>query len=159
MYGKDYSVFCIFPDIYDFFNLVALQLHGWRAMRAWFWSSDISFSVIKVCSTTSSIELKYFRSDCTSRHDFDMMVSMSSNNDSSSTVLGSKRSDWYPQISGLGLATSTWPRASKISYRSKHLLHAAPCDSHVVTTAITKWSAFIPYAFWISVRVERFKAL
>ena len=54
----------------------------------------------------SCIALKSFQSDCSSRHNFDMIVSISSNNDSSGTVLGSKRSDLYPLISGLVLATS-----------------------------------------------------
>ena len=149
--------------------LAALKLHNFSIKAgdffkllnpAWCWSSDISFSVIKVCSTMSCIALKSLRSDCSSRHNFYMIVSISSNNDSSSTVFGSKRSDWYPLISGLGLATSTWSRAAKISsYLSKHLLHMAPCDSHLVTTALTKWSSFMPYALWISVMIEQFKVL
>ena len=148
--------------------LAALKLHNFSIKAgdffklsnpAWFWSSDISFSVIKVCSTTSCIALKSLWFDGSSRHNFYMIVSISSNNDSSSTVFGSKRSDWYPLISGLGLATSTWSRACKILYLSKHLLHVAPCDSHLVTTALTKWSAFIPYALWISVMIDQFKVL
>ena len=127
---------------------------------AWFWSSEILFSVIKVCYTMSCISLKSLWSGCSNRHNFDMIVIISSKNDSSIIVLGSKRPDWCPLISGLGLATSTWFRASKIIlYLSKHLLHAAPYNNHLVTTALTKWSAFIPYAFWISIRIEWFKAL
>ena len=91
---------------------------------AWFWSSDIPLSVIKVCSTTSCIALKSLWSDCSSRHNFGMMVSTSSNNDSFNTVLlGFKRSDRYLLLSWLGLATSIWSGASKIfSYLLKHLL-------------------------------------
>ena len=127
----------------------ALKLHNFSikagdffqlSTPAWFWSSGISFSVIKVCYRTSCISLKFLRSDCSSRHNFDMIVSISSNNNSSNTMLGSERSDRYLLISGLGLATSAWSRTSKISlYFSKHLLHAEPSDSHLVTTALTKW--------------------
>ena len=128
--------------------LFALKLHNFSIKAGdffklsnptWFWSSYISFSVIKVCSTMSCVALKFLQSNCSSRHNFDMIVSISSNNDSSSNALGSKRSGQYPLISGLGLATSTWCKASKISScLSKHLLQAALCDRHLVTTALTK---------------------
>ena len=55
----------------------------------------------------SCVALKFLPLDCSSRHNLDMIVSISSNNIRSSTLLGSKRSDWYLLISGLGLATST----------------------------------------------------
>ena len=104
------------------------------------------FQMFKVCSTASCIGLVSLGSDWSSRHSFDMMISISNNE--SCTILGSKRSYQYPLISGLGLTTSAWSRASKISlYFSKQLLQVASCGSHLVTTALTRRSAFIQYTF------------